>query len=55
MRRLGYEGIEDAPAQWRLTPPSEKGVNNLDFAFSQQAFQQAADRLGMKLKYRCAS
>jgi len=45
MRRLGFEGVEGAPDQWRLTPPSEKGVSDLDFAFSQQAFRQAADRL----------
>jgi hypothetical protein len=47
MRRLGHEGIKGAPEQWRLTPPSEKGVSDLDFAFSQQAFRKAADKLGM--------
>jgi hypothetical protein len=48
MRRLGHEGVEGAPDQWRLTPPSEGGVHNLDFALSQEAFKQAADRLDMK-------
>ena len=48
MRRLGYEGHPDAPDQWRIQPASESPVSNLDFAFSQQAFGQAADRLGMK-------
>jgi hypothetical protein len=48
MRRLGYEGVEDAPAQWRIQPASETGVSDLEFAFSQQAFKQAADRLDMK-------
>ena len=47
MRRLGYENVKGAPAQWRLTPPSETGVSNLDFALSQQAFRRAASRLGM--------
>lgn len=47
MRRLGYEGVPGAPEQYRLQPKSEMGVNNLDFAFSQEAFGQAADRLGM--------
>jgi hypothetical protein len=47
MRRMGYEGVEGAPAQYRLQPKSEKGVSDLDFAFSQQAFRQAADRVGM--------
>jgi len=48
MRRLGYDQVEGAPAQWRLQPKSETGVSNLDFAFSQQAFKQAAERLGLK-------
>lgn len=48
MRRLGYEGVEGAPEQWRIQPKSETGVSNLDFAFSQEAFKQAAQRLGMK-------
>ena len=47
MRRMGYEGVEGAPTQYRLQPKSEKGVSDLDFAFSQQAFHQAADRVGM--------
>jgi hypothetical protein len=48
MHRLGNEGVEGAPDQWRIQPKSETGVSNLDFALSQQAFKQAADRLGMK-------
>jgi hypothetical protein len=48
MRRLGFEGVEGAPEEWRLQPQSEDGVSNLDFAFSQEAFKQAADKLGMK-------
>jgi hypothetical protein len=48
MHRLGNEGVEGAPDQWRIQPKSETGVSNLDFALSQQAFKQAADKLGMK-------
>jgi hypothetical protein len=48
MHRLGYEGVEGAPEQWRIQPQSEDGVSNLDFAFSKEAFKQAADRLGLK-------
>jgi hypothetical protein len=47
MRRLGFENVKGAPEQWRLQPKSEQGVSNLDFAFSQQAFRQAANRLDM--------
>jgi hypothetical protein len=47
MRRLGFEGVEGAPDQWRIQPASESGVSNLDFAFSQQVFRRAAERLGM--------
>jgi len=47
MRRMGFDGVEGAPEQWRLTPPSEQGVSDLDFAFSQQAFRRAAERAGM--------
>jgi hypothetical protein len=48
MHRLGHEGVEGAPEQWRIQPKSEEGVSDLDFALSQQAFKQAADKLGMK-------
>jgi hypothetical protein len=48
MHRLGNEGVEGAPDQWRIQPKSETGVNNLDFALSQQAFKQAADKIGIK-------
>jgi len=47
MRRLGYENVKGAPAQWRIQPASKSGVSNLDFAFSQEAFRRAADKLGM--------
>jgi hypothetical protein len=47
MRRLGHEGVEDAPDQYRISPASETGVSDLDFAFSQQVFKQAASKLGM--------
>lgn len=47
MRRMGNEGVKGAPEQWRLTPPSEKGVSDLDFAFSQEAFGKAAKKVGM--------
>ena len=47
MRRLGFEGVEGAPKRWRLQPKSEGGVSNLEFAFSQEAFDQAAKKLGM--------
>jgi hypothetical protein len=48
MHRLGNEGVEGAPDQWRIQPKSETGVSNLDFALSQQAFKQAADKIGIK-------
>jgi hypothetical protein len=47
MRRLGFEGVKGAPEQWRLQPKSEKGVSDLDFAFSQEAFAKAAKKLDM--------
>jgi hypothetical protein len=47
MRRLGYDQVKGAPKQWRIQPGSEAGVSNLDFAFSQEAFRRAADKLGM--------
>jgi hypothetical protein len=47
MRRLGFEGVEGAPSQYRIQPKSESAVSNLDFAFSQEAFDQAAKKLGM--------
>lgn len=47
MRRLGNEGVEGAPEQWRLQPKSEQGVSDLDFAFSQQVFRQAAEKVGV--------
>ncbi|HET9373622.1 MAG TPA: hypothetical protein VFO40_01515 [Chthoniobacterales bacterium] len=47
MRRLGFDGVAGAPERWRLTPKSEAGVSNLDFAFSQEAFDKAAAKLGM--------
>jgi hypothetical protein len=47
MQRLGNDGVKGAPEQWRLQPKSEAGVSNLDFAFSQEAFAKAADKLGM--------
>lgn len=48
MHRLGNEGVEGAPKQWRIQPANESGVSNLDFALSQQAFKQAADQIGLK-------
>jgi hypothetical protein len=47
MMRLGNDRVKGAPEQWRLQPPSEAGVNNLDFAFSQEAFRRAADKLNL--------
>jgi hypothetical protein len=47
MRRLGFEGVEGAPKRWRLQPKNEAGVSNLEFAFSQEVFDQAAKKLGM--------
>jgi hypothetical protein len=37
-----------AASQWRIQPASQTEVSNLDFAFSQEAFKQAAQRLGIK-------
>jgi ubiquinone/menaquinone biosynthesis C-methylase UbiE len=45
MRRLGHEGISD---RWRVIPGNETGVNETDFHFSQEAFEKAASRLGVK-------
>jgi hypothetical protein len=44
MRRLGYQG-GDAP--WRLMPQSENVPTDLEFGFSQRAFDKAAKKLGM--------
>ena len=45
MRRLGYEGFED---RWRILPNNAMGVSDEDFAFSQAAFREAANRIGIK-------
>jgi hypothetical protein len=45
MRRMGYDKVKGAPEQWRIQPGSEQAVSDLDFAFSQQAMRQAANRL----------
>jgi SAM-dependent methyltransferase len=45
MRRLGHEGISK---QWRITPGNETGVSDTDFQFSQEAFEKAGRRLGVK-------
>ena len=47
MRRLGHEGVPGAAEQWRIQPESKTGVSNLDFGLAQEAFGQAAKRLGM--------
>lgn len=44
MRRIGYEGEE----RWRILPKNIVGVSDKDFKFSQKAFRNAADQLGMK-------
>jgi hypothetical protein len=45
MRRIGYSGFKD---RWRILPENATGVSDEDFAFSQEAFRAAADKLGMK-------
>lgn len=45
MRRMGYEGSSD---RWRILPQNATGVSDADFAFSQKAFREAADRVGVK-------
>jgi hypothetical protein len=46
MRRLGYEGLTNN--RWRILPENSKAVSDPDFAFSQEAFRAAADRLGIE-------
>jgi predicted GNAT family acetyltransferase len=45
MRRLGHEGISE---RWRILPGNETSVNDADFAFSQEAFEKAASRIGVE-------
>ena len=45
MRRLGYA---EHRARWRILPKNGTGVSDADFAFSQEAFKHAADRLGIE-------
>jgi len=44
MRRLGYEGFQD---RWRILPGNEAAVTDPDFFFSQKAFADAAEQLGV--------
>lgn len=44
MRRLGYA---DHQARWRILPKNGTGVSDEDFAFSQEAFREAAKQLGV--------
>lgn len=44
MRRLGYDSRE----RWRILPQNSTGVPDSDFFFSQRAFRQAAERLGIQ-------
>ena len=45
MRWAGYEGFVP---RWRILPENATGVSDQDFAFSQLAFSEAANRLNMK-------
>jgi ADP-Ribosyltransferase in polyvalent proteins len=45
LKQLGYEGFTNKP--WRHQPAAEQGVSALDFAFSQDAMRNAADKLGI--------
>jgi hypothetical protein len=45
LQRLGYEGYIKGP--WRAQSRAEPSVNNLDFAFSQDAMRHAADKIGI--------
>jgi hypothetical protein len=52
IQRLGYEGLTGGKA-WRAQSAAEPGVNALDFAFSQDAMRDAAQKLtkmGIKMK-----
>jgi hypothetical protein len=45
MRRLGYEGYKD---RWRILPQNLHSVSDEDFYFSQKAFRDAAERVGIQ-------
>lgn len=45
MRRLGYASSKE---RWRILPGNSKGVGDADFAFSQEAFREAAKEIGIK-------
>jgi hypothetical protein len=45
MRRLGYQ---DANPRWRILPKNSTGVNDADFALSQEVFREAAKQLGVQ-------
>jgi len=45
LKQIGYEGFTDKP--WRHQPAAEQGVSALDFAFSQDAMRNAADKIGI--------
>jgi len=44
LREAGYKGYVD---RWRIRPENVSGVSNKDFAFGQEVFKNAADKLGM--------
>jgi GNAT superfamily N-acetyltransferase len=48
MRSLTRLAGEDSGKPWRIQPANESGVSDPDFYFGQDAFQKAADDLGIK-------
>jgi hypothetical protein len=45
MREAGYSEFQD---RWRILPENAVPVSDADFFFSQKAFREAAERLGLK-------
>lgn len=48
MRLLSRLAGEDGKGPWRIQPANESGVKDKEFFFGQDAFQRAADKLGIK-------
>lgn len=48
MRLLSRLANEKNPNPWRIQPANESGVQDKEFFFGQEAFQKAADDLGIK-------
>jgi predicted GNAT family acetyltransferase len=48
MRLLNRLANEESGKPWRIQPANETGVKDAEFSFGQDAFQRAADNLGIK-------